>query len=122
MFCQTDLGDKVKVGIEDFLRRVIRDYADKQRHDAFHNQRVALGAELQLPFALVAHEPHAALATVDKVLLCFEFGGQRFLLLAHGDEQLVLVHPVVKLCELLDNLVLYFVNRHIIHLCYFLQK
>ena len=78
--------------------------------------------ELTYDMTAAATAQGGTLAAVYQVLLRFEFGGQRFLLLAHGDEQLVLVHPVVKLCELLDNLVLYFVDGHMILIRYFLQK
>ena len=42
---EADFIDEVEVGIEDFLWGVTAEYADEEGHDAFHNQRVALGTE-----------------------------------------------------------------------------
>ena len=73
MLAQSYPVDEVEVGVEDLLGCVSADDADEQRDDALHDERVAVGGEEELAVALVALQPHAALATVDEVLLSLVF-------------------------------------------------
>lgn len=111
MLAQTDLLDEIEVGIEDLLRRVAADHADEQRDDALGDERVAIGGEDEAAIGVVALQPHAALTTLDEVLLVLVLLVQRLEVVAQVDQHLILVHPVGKLVELLDDLVLQFVDR-----------
>ena len=113
MLTQTYLLDEVEVGIEDFLRRVVAEYTDEEGDNAFDNEGIALCGKVdEAVGGEVCGQPHAALAAVDEVLLNFGTGGQRLLLIAQVDEQLVLVHPVLEVGELFYDLVLYLVDGH----------
>lgn len=106
MLAQTDLLDEVEVGVEDLLGRVAAEDADEQRDDALGDERVAIGGEDEAPVEVVALQPYAALATIDEVLLVLILLLQRFEVVAQVDKHLILIHPVGKLVELLDDLVL----------------
>ena len=83
----------------------------EQGYDAFHYQRVAVGGEHELAVSVVALHPHAALAAVYEVLLSLVLVVQGLEVVAQVYENLVFVHPVVEVGELLHDLVLQFVYR-----------
>ena len=113
VFLEADAVDEIEVGIEDLGRRVAAEHADEQGHDAAHDEGVAFGAEGDGAVGLlVGSEPYAALATVDEVLLNLVGCREGFLFVAQVDEELVAVHPVVEVLELLDDVVLYLVDGH----------
>ena len=53
MLLQTNLFNEVEVGIQNVLRRLVVKYTDEQCHNAFHNQRIALGLEVNLSIGIV---------------------------------------------------------------------
>lgn len=80
---KADARDEVEVGVEDFLRSMVRQYADEQADDAFDDERIALGAERKVSVGgFIANEPYAALATVDEIAFCFLALLKRLLLFA----------------------------------------
>ena len=109
MLAQSDAVDEIEVGIENLLRSVSAEHADEQCHNALHYQCVALCGEPQCPVTVVGLQPHTTLAAVDEVAFGFILVVQRLLFVAEVDEQLVFVHPVFEVRELLNNFVLQFV-------------
>ena len=85
------------------------DYFDKQGNDTFYNQGVTFRLEHHFAVFHIGLQPYSALATVYQVLFCFIFGGEWFLLVTQIYEQLILVHPVIKITELFYHFVLKFV-------------
>ena len=49
VFFQSDSVDEVQVGVENLLRGMSGKHADKQRDDAFHDDRIAISLEDNLP-------------------------------------------------------------------------
>ena len=86
---------------------MIADYPNQKRDNAFHNQRIAVGSKHQFTVRIIALKPHSALAAVNNILFCLIFFVQIAQLVAQIDEQLVTVHPVVKV----DKLGYYFLLR-----------
>ena len=113
MLLQSNLFYEVEIGIENLLRRMAAEHTNQQRDDALHDQCIALSLKVNDAVGKVCHKPHTALATVNEVLLRLVLLVKRFQFIAQIYQQLVLVHPVVKAGELLNNLVLYFVNAHL---------
>ena len=112
MFPQTNLLNEIKVGIKYILRRLVVEHTKQQGHNALNYQCIALGLELHLAIHQVCLKPHTALATVYQVLLGLVLHRQFRLVAAHVYEQLITVHPVVKVLELFNYLVLYLVYCH----------
>lgn len=82
MVFQSDALDEIQVGIENLLRSMSAQYADKQSDDSLHDESIALGSEHNLTVHIVSLQPHAALASVDKVALGLVFLVEWFLLIA----------------------------------------
>ena len=112
MLLEAYLFDEVEVGIGDVFGSAAGENPDQEADDALDDEGVALGLEHETVFGLIGVEPYAALTALDEVVVGLVLLGQGFLLTAEVDEELVLVHPVVEFAELLDNLVLYFVDGH----------
>ena len=106
MLAQSYLVDEVEVGIEYILRRLVVEDTDKQANNAFHNECVALCLEVDMCAVIICLQPNAALTAFDEVALCLVFLVQGWQTVAHVNEQLVAVHPVVKVLKLFDNLLL----------------
>ena len=115
VFFQSNLFYEVKVGIEDFLWCAVAEHADEQRHDAFHDERVALCREVNLAVDIVGLQPHTALATLNQVALCLRSLVEWLLFIAQVDAPLNFVHPVVEAGKLFNNLVLSFVDSHVLY-------
>ena len=86
MLLQTDLLDEIQVGIKDLLWGMVAEHTDEQGHDALHDQRVALGREMDLAVGIVCLQPHTTLATVDQILLRLVLLVKGRLLTAQVDE------------------------------------
>ena len=131
MLLQSNLLDEVEVGIQNLLRRMAAEHPDQQTYNALYDHRIALSLKVNdntSRFSAVLcqqalpsfggaggglrHQPHATLATVNQVLLRLELLVKRLQIVAQINQQLVLVHPVVKAGELLNDLVLYLVYAH----------
>ena len=114
VFGQTDLRNKIEVGIANFLGGVAVDHAQQETNEAFDDKGVALSAESERAVGvLIANNPNAALAAVDEIGLVFLAGGQYVALFAEVDDELVAIHPIFDFRKFFDDLVLYFVDGHI---------
>ena len=82
MLFQADFIDKIEVGIEYLLGRMVAQHTDEQGHDALHDEGVALGREMDTAVGIVGLQPYAALAAVNQVLLGLIFIVERCLLVA----------------------------------------
>lgn len=107
------LLDEVEVGIDNLFGGVAGEDLHQKADDALDDEGIALGLEHEAAIYLIGLQPHTALTALDEVAVGLVLLGQRLLLTAEVDEELVLVHPVVEFAELLDNLVLYFVDGHV---------
>ena len=113
---EANLLDEVEVGIGNLFGGMAREDLHQKAYDTLHDEGIALGLEHEATVHLVGLQPYAALASLDEVAVGLVLLGQRLLLTAEVDEELVLVHPVVQFAELLNNLVLYFVDGHFLFL------
>ena len=114
MLGKPDFTNEIEVGIQNLLCRMAVDYTEEEGDDSLHNEGIAFSAELEKAVcSLVAHNPDAALTTVDEVRLVLFFGREDIALFAQINEQLVAVHPIFNLGKFLDDFVLYFVDGHI---------
>ena len=77
---------------------------------------VAVGLEPEAPVAVFAAEPHAALASFDKVAIGLVFFVDDGTFFAEVDEVGVFVEPLVVAGEFVDDGVFYFLYGHIV--CY----
>lgn len=117
VLCEPYLTNEIEVGIQNFLGLMSTHHTEQEADDATHDEGITLCSEIDSAICTsVAHKPHTALTTVDEVLFCLLFRGQGCLLLAHVDEELVAIHPVVKATELLDYFVLYIVDTHFVYI------
>ena len=68
VFAETYIIDEMQVGIEYLVGSVSVENTNKQRNDAFDNNRIAVGREMHTAFLIKRGiKPHAALTTFDKV-------------------------------------------------------
>jgi hypothetical protein len=112
MLAQAYLLNEIKVGIQYVLGALVVEHTHQQCHYALYYQGIALGLKLYLTIYEVCLKPYTTLATIDKVLLGLVLNREFGLIATHIYEQLVAVHPVVKVLEFLNYLVLYFVDCH----------
>ena len=106
MLLQAYLLDEIQVGIQNLVRGMVGHHLDEQGDDAFYDQGITLGLELQATVLNIALEPYAALAAIDQVLFVLVFLVQWLLVTTQIDQQLVFVHPIIEVSEFLDDLVL----------------
>ena len=78
----------------------------KKCYYTLHYQRVTICRKFQLAVHVVALHPHTALTTVYEILLRLVFIIKHLKLIAQVDEHLILIHPIGKLRELFNYLVL----------------
>ena len=112
MLLESNLLDKVEVGIGNLFSGVPGEHLDQKAHDTLHDERIAFSLEDEAADHLNGLQPYAALAAFYEIAVGLILLGQWLLLTAEVDEELVLVHPVVQLAELFDDLILYFVDGH----------
>lgn len=101
------LLDEVEVGVENLAGSVAVDDLQEHGDDALDDDSVGVGREVHPAVGVgLGVEPHAALASLNQMfgsLVALVDGGQG---VAHVYDYGIAVHPVVKIAELLDYLVL----------------
>ena len=112
MLLEADGFDKIEVSINNLFGSMAGEDLNQEADDTLDDEGITLGLKYEAAVHLVGLQPNAALTALDEIAVGLVLLGQRLLLTAEVDEELVLVHPVVEFAELLDNLVLYFVDGH----------
>lgn len=113
MLRQSYLVDEIEWVVKDFVRRGTLEHLGQQGYDALDYHGVTVGGEVDV--SRVVHggiKPHAALASFDETVGSLELFVHRLELVAEVYEEAVSVHPVVKVAEFFDYLVLSFVYIH----------
>ena len=118
MFLQSYLFDEIELCGEHLVGFVSAQHFHEQCDDALHDEGVAVGVQLHQSVAVqFGVQPYAALAAVYEVvvgLLALVEGGE---FAAEVYQQLVFVHPVVKVLEFFYHFVLQFVYCHVGFMC-----
>ena len=103
---------EIEVCTQNLLGSMVRQHTHQQSHDTLDNEGITLCLEVQQAVPHVGLQPYAALTSVYEILFRLIFVIQFRLTATQVNEQLVSVHPIIKVSKLLDNLVLYLVDRH----------
>jgi hypothetical protein len=92
---------------------VAREYLHEHGYDALDDDSVGVGSEYYVAVCIaLGVEPHAALAAFDEAVWGLQLLGECRQRVAHVDDIGIFVHPVVDVGELVDNILLAFVNSH----------
>ena len=110
VLAQVDAVDEVQVSCYDIFRCLIAQYANQQGYNSLYQYGIRVAFVVDSTIRNGCGEPYLGLASVNQVLLGTILFVERFEVVAQFDKQGVAIHPVVKLAEFIDNLVLYFVN------------
>ena len=88
------------------------EHSDEHRDDAFDDDCVAVGGELDVAVDEFGIEPYARLAPFDQVLRRFQLFVDRGQGVAHVDDYGIAVHPVVETFKFFNQYVLFVVDSH----------
>ncbi len=69
MLAEIDTVDKIKVGIDNLLRRVVAQDRDEQSDNAFNQNGIGIAVVDDVAVLHLCREPYLGLAAVNEVLL-----------------------------------------------------
>ncbi len=113
VFTEIDTIDEIEVGLHDLLRRMVAQYMDKQRYDAFHKNGIRVAVVKDMPVLHLCREPYFGLTTVNQVLLCAVGLRECLQTIAIVDKEPYMNSENILEVRGLKDFVLYFVDRHL---------
>src|SRR5690606_10260562 len=113
MFLQTDLIDKIRIGIQDVLWPLVTEGPDQNGYDALGDDGITVSGEQQsVPLELGMY-PYPALTTLDQIVVRLVPLLDQGKGLAQFNHIFIALHPVFKHGKFVDYAFLYFLYRHL---------
>ena len=112
MLLQTDGIDEIKIHGRDVAGLLIRQHPNQQSDDAFGDDRIAVGRELDHAAVHFGAQPHLTLTTANQMAVGFVSRIDQGQFFSEVNQVFISIGPLIEQTEFLDDSVLDLVDVH----------